>query len=140
MILEVIYRPFELKIQLKVGILRPKMMPKPLLNNSKTTFKKSKLDPKMALSEGQFLTAKSGYFKAKINAQTPSEHLQNNFQKVQKSTFLDPKMAKSRVPILKKWPKCHPKMSILVVLKFFFEPILHESMGPLSPKTMPKQF
>ena len=42
LILEVIYRPFELKIQLKVGILMPKMMPKPLLNNSKTTFKKSK--------------------------------------------------------------------------------------------------
>ena len=42
LILEVIYRPFELKIQLKVGILRPKIMPKQLLNISKTTFKKSK--------------------------------------------------------------------------------------------------
>ena len=85
-------------------------------------------------------TAKSAPLEVKNNAQTTSEHLQNNFQKVQKTTFLDPKMAKSRVPILKKWPKFHPKMSILVVLKFFFEPILHESMGPLSPKTMPKQF
>ena len=45
LILEFIYRAFELKIQLKVGILRPKMMPKPLLNNSKTTFKKSKKRP-----------------------------------------------------------------------------------------------
>ena len=112
---------------------------------------------KMTLSEGQILTqnfdfrghistfraenkAKSGHFKAENNAQTTSEHLQNNFQKVQKTTFLDPKMAKSRVPILKKWPKFHPKMSILVVLKIFFEPILHLSMGLLSPKTMPKQF
>ena len=39
LILEVRYRPFELKIQLKVGILRPKIMPKQLLNSSKTTFK-----------------------------------------------------------------------------------------------------
>ena len=89
---------------------------------------------KMTLTEGQFLTpnfdfrghistfraenkAKSGHFKAENNAQTTSEHLQNNFQKVQKTTFLDPKMAKSRVPILKKWPKFHPKISILVVTK-----------------------
>ena len=66
---------------------------------------------KMALSEGQNLTLnfdfrghistfraentrKKGLFKAKNNAQTPSEHLQNNFQKVQKTTFLDPKMVK----------------------------------------------
>ena len=41
LILEVIYRPFELKINLKVGRLRPKTMPKQLLNNSKPTFKKS---------------------------------------------------------------------------------------------------
>ena len=41
-ILEVIYRPFELKIHLKVRILRPKTMPKQLLNNSKTTLNKSK--------------------------------------------------------------------------------------------------
>merc|ERR1712115_685473 len=45
-------------------------------------------------------TAKIGHFKAENNAQTTSEHLQNNFQKVQKTTFLAPKMAKSRVPTL----------------------------------------
>ena len=67
------------------------------------------------LSEGQILTqnfdfrghistfraentAKSRHFKAENNAQTTSEHLKNNFQKVQKTTFLAPKMAKSRVP------------------------------------------
>merc|ERR1712212_549929 len=74
---------------------------------------------KMTLSEGQILTSnfdfgghistfraentpKSEAFKAKNNAQTTSEHLQNNFQKVQKTTFLAPKMVKSRVPILAK--------------------------------------
>ena len=73
----------------------------------------------MALSEGQFLTQnydfrghistfrpkntlKSGGFKAKNNAQTTSEQLQTNFQKVQKTTFLAPNMVKSRVPILAK--------------------------------------
>merc|ERR1711954_222182 len=65
----------------------------------------------MTLSEGQILTqnfdfrrhistfqaentAKSGHFKAENNAQTTSEHLQNNFQKPQKTTFLTPKMVK----------------------------------------------
>ena len=38
--------------------------------------------------------------KAKNNAQTTSEQLQNNFQKVKKTTFLTLKMVKSRIPIL----------------------------------------
>ena len=38
LILEVIYRPFEEKIHLKVRLLRPETMPKQLLNISKTTF------------------------------------------------------------------------------------------------------
>ena len=42
MIKDVIYRPFELKIYLKLGILRPKTMLKQLLNISKPTFKKPK--------------------------------------------------------------------------------------------------
>merc|ERR1711954_300081 len=63
----------------------------------------------MTLPEGQILTQNldfRGYistirakntleswaFKAKNNAQTTSEHPQNNFQKVQKTTFLAPKM------------------------------------------------
>ena len=41
-ILGVIYQPFELKIHPKVGLLRPKTMPKHILNNSKTTLKKSR--------------------------------------------------------------------------------------------------
>ena len=47
-------------------------------------------------------TPKSEGFKAKNNALTTSEHLHNNFQKVQKTTFLAPKMVKSPVPILAK--------------------------------------
>ena len=33
--------------------------------------------------------AKSGHFEAKNNAQTTSEHLQDNFQKPQKTGFFD---------------------------------------------------
>ena len=47
-------------------------------------------------------TAKSGLFKVKNNANTTSEQPQTNFKKVQKTTFLAPKMVKSRVPILEK--------------------------------------
>ena len=66
---------------------------------------------KMTLSEGQILPQnfdvigqiltfcaenkpESGTFKAKNNAQTTPEQLQTNFQKVQKTTFLAPKMVK----------------------------------------------
>ena len=66
---------------------------------------------KMALSEGQNLTLnfdfrvdiltflaentlKSGSFKAEHNAPPTSEHLQNNFDKVQKTTFLALKIIK----------------------------------------------
>ena len=41
LILEVVYRPIEIKLQLKVGLLSSKTMPKQLLNNSKASFKKS---------------------------------------------------------------------------------------------------
>ena len=73
----------------------------------------------MTLSEGQNLTknldflthiwtfgaentTKSGTFKAKNNAQTLPEQLQNNFEKVEKTTFLTPKMVKTRVSTLAK--------------------------------------
>ena len=45
---------------------------------------------------------KSGPFNYENNAQTHPKQLQKNFEKVQKSTFLTPKMAKTRVSI---WPK-----------------------------------
>ena len=38
----VIYRLFELKMHPKLGLLRPKTMPKDFLNNSKTTLEKSR--------------------------------------------------------------------------------------------------
>ena len=73
---------------------------------------------KMSPSEGQILnqnfdfrghistfgaenTPKIGPFKTENNAQTTSEHPQNNFQKVKKTTFLAHKMVKSRVQFLK---------------------------------------
>ena len=78
---------------------------------------------KMTLSEGKILTENFDFrghistfraentpkkepFKAKNNAQTTSEQLQTNFQKVQKTTFLAPKMVKSRVPFCRFWQKC----------------------------------
>ena len=42
LILEAIYQPFELKIHLKIYLLRPKIVPNRLLNTSKSTFKKSR--------------------------------------------------------------------------------------------------
>ena len=41
-IFESIYQPFVLKVDLKVGFLRPKTMPKPFWNNFKKTVKKSR--------------------------------------------------------------------------------------------------
>ena len=82
----------------------------------RTTFLTLKM-VKTTLSAGQILTQKFefnistfraenthkiGRFKAENNAYTTSEHPQNNFQKVQKTTFLAPKMYKSRVTILAK--------------------------------------
>ena len=42
-VLDLIYRTFELKIQLKIGFLRSKIILKQLLNKSKSTFKKFKI-------------------------------------------------------------------------------------------------
>ena len=47
-------------------------------------------------------TPKSRPSKVKNNAQTLPEQLQNKFEKVQKTTFSTPKMAKSRMST---WPK-----------------------------------
>ena len=73
----------------------------------------------MTLSEGQNLTknldfrthiwtfgaentTKSGPFEAKNNAQTLPEQLQNNFEKVEKMTFSNPKLAKIRLSLWQK--------------------------------------
>ena len=98
-------------------------MPKQLLNNSKTTFRKSRKrvfwprnvsndsiwEPKFALSfviRGHIPTfwakskARSRPLKIKNNTQTTFEQIQSNFQKVQKTTFLAPIMFGSWVAIL----------------------------------------
>ena len=103
LILEVIYRPFDLKIHLKVSFFRPKTMPKQLLNNSKPTFKKSKKrlfwPPKWSKCPSQRAkiwrkkiifyistfqaknTTESLPLRAENNAETTSEQLQTNFRK-----------------------------------------------------------
>ena len=47
-------------------------------------------------------TTKSMPFKVENNDQTLPKQLQKNFEKVQKMTFLTPKMAKTRMSV---WPK-----------------------------------
>ena len=47
-------------------------------------------------------TIKSGPFKTGKNTKTLSKQLENNFEKVKKSTFLTPKMVKTRVSSLQK--------------------------------------
>ena len=47
-------------------------------------------------------TPKSRPFKVENNAQTLPKQLQNNFEKVQKTNYSSPKMAKSQMPT---WPK-----------------------------------
>ena len=107
---------------------------------------------KMTLSEGQFLTKifdfrgqistfraenthKSGSFKAENNAYPTSEHLQNNFQKVQIRLFWPPKWSK--------WPSQRayfwPKFLILEVRYRPFELKIHPKVSLLRPKIMPKQ-
>ena len=79
--LEVIYRPFELKIHPKVGLL--------------TKFSTENLDFVDHLSTYRAKnTSISGPFKAQNDAQTTFKQLQTNFQNVQKTTFLGPKMVK----------------------------------------------
>ena len=89
MILEVIYRPFEQKIRLKLGLLGPKRPPTDGQILTKNFDFRGHLSTFRAEN-----TPKSRPFKAKNNAYTTSEHLQNNFQKVQKTTFLTLKMVK----------------------------------------------
>ena len=138
-IFEPICQTLEVKIHLKLGLLGPKTMPKYFINNSRTTLKKSRkwlFRPpkwsKLRSQNGQILTKnldfqgqlstfwaentpKNGPFKSKNNALTNPEQLLNNFPKVQKTTFLPPKMVKTRVPTLAKkvdfWVYFGPKTS-----------------------------
>ena len=85
----------------------------------------------MILSEGQILTQnfefighistfqaentlKSGSFKAKNNAQTTSEQLQTNFQKVKKTYFWSGKLSK--------WPSQRAKFWTILILEVIYRP------------------
>ena len=85
-------------------------------------------------------TRKSVSFNTKKNAQTLPKHLQNNFEKVQKSTFSTPKMDKNDPSNQPKWAKFWPKMSVLKVIYRPLKLKIHQKVGPLRPKTKPKHF
>ena len=57
-------------------------------------------------------TLKSWLFEVKNNAQTLTKQLQNNFEKVQKTTFLTPKIVKNDPSNPPKWAYFWPKISI----------------------------
>ena len=83
---------------------------------------------------------KSRPFMVKNNAQTHRKQLQNNFEKVQKSTFLTPKMVKNDPSNRPKWANFWPKISIFKVIYRPLELKIHSKVGPLGPKTKPKHF
>ena len=83
---------------------------------------------------------KSGPCKYKNKAQTLPKQVQNNFEKVQKTTFLTPKMVKNDPSKLPKWAKFWPKISIIGVIYRPLELKIHPKVGLLRSKTMPKHF
>ena len=114
----VIFQTLELKIHPKVVLLCPKTMRLFFQNNSRTTLKKSRKwlfrNPKWSKwtsqngqistknlnfrghlsNSGAENTPKSGPLRSKNNALILPKQLQNNFEKVQKMTFLTPKCQK----------------------------------------------
>ena len=66
-------------------------------------------------------TPKSGPFKYKNNAQTLLKQLQNNFEEVQKSTFLTPKIVKNDPIKSEKMSKIWTEISIFEVYYRPFE-------------------
>ena len=82
---------------------------------------------------------RSGLFEVKNKAQTLTK-LQNNFEKVQKMTFLTQKMVKNDLSKQPKWAKFWPKNSIFGVIYRPLELKIHPRVGPLRPKTKPKHF
>ena len=110
-----IYRPLELKIHLKVELLKPKTMPKQLLNNSKPTFKmfrkqvfwpwkwskwpskRPKFWHTILILEDIYrpIELKIGQKVRLVRPKTMPKQLQTNFQKVQKMIFSSLKMVKN---------------------------------------------
>ena len=85
-------------------------------------------------------TPKSRPFKVENNALTLPKQLQNNFEKVQKMTFSNPKMVKNDPSKLPNWAKFWPKISIIGVIYRPFELKIPPKVGLLRSKTMPKHF
>ena len=66
-------------------------------------------------------TPKSRHYEAENKAQTLPKQVLNNFEKVQNSTFLTPKMVKIDPSNRPKWPKFGLKISIFEVYYRPFE-------------------
>ena len=121
-IVVVIYQHLELKIQPKAGLLSPKKGRNTFQTTLKQLWKSREIDffdpqngqklPLKSAKKSKFLTQnlnfrchiwtfgaqnsrKSRPFEAKNKAQTLPKQLQNNFEKVQKSTFLTPKKGRN---------------------------------------------
>ena len=149
------------------SVLTLETMPKHFLNYSKSTLKKSKKRlfwpqngqkwPLKSAKMSNFLTEnfdfwgylntfwaentpKSRPFKVENNAQTLPKQLQNNFEKVQKTTFSTPKMVKNDPSKRSKWAKFWQKILILGVIYQPLELKIPPKVGLLRSKTMPKQF
>ena len=88
----VVYQPIELKMKPMAGILSLKIIAKPSLKNSKRNFWPNWFSG--YTSFGVEKITKSRSFKDENNAQSLLKQLQNNFEKVQKKTFLTPKIVK----------------------------------------------
>ena len=85
-------------------------------------------------------TPKSRPFEAENKAQTLPKQVQNNFEKVQKSTFLTPKMVKNDPSNRPKWANFWPKISIFGVIYQPLELKIHPKVGLIKAETMPKHF
>ena len=102
--------------------------------------------PKERLSYGQQKVQgraekkiQSGPFKTK-NAQTLPKQLWNNFEKVEQTTFLNPKMVKNEPSKPQKWANFWQKISIFGVIYWPLEMKIHTKVGLLRSKKMPKHF
>ena len=85
-------------------------------------------------------TLKSGPFNTENKAQTLHKQVQNNFEKVEESTFLTLKMVKNHPSNRPKWANFWPKISIFEVIYTNLELKIHVKKAPLRPKTKPKHF
>ena len=143
-----IYRPLEVKIHPKVGLSRSKTMPKRFLKNfekvQKTTLSTPKIvknDPSKRQKWAKFWSKILifGYiyrpfelkynqklgFQTQNNAQTVPKQLPINFEKVQKTTFSTPKIAKNDPSNRPKWANFGSKISIFEIIYRTLESIIN---------------